>query len=344
MKHKNNIFLLREYVSKILNENEYDGGGGDYGYDGGGGVGGYGSGEGLYKIFVQPFADVIGVVAGKTKELARRSITVLQVAFETIMTTLIPVLTDSYDEIFAAEATAIDKIKSEYSSYYQASDHALNSGLASLALIAFPGAALTGKFVENSPKAVKNILSIATGGLSDKYLGEGRNLGKSSIRVPKGSGVFDSYARSYAKLLSEDKSKEKKKQTLSDKLGSKKFIDKLLNRSPLVGAAAREAQEVYKKTLHDAFEEAKSVLLAKNIEDIEKTIGKKLNSDDALKKLDSSEKQKSKEQLLKTIKDSARKIYVTRLEAQVAPVIKIFGENFPFVVDYLKTINKIKSL
>lgn len=358
--------ILKEYISEIIKEDDIFGGGGGGG--GGAGVGnissyaaaasgadgsnpnwsrsggfakwtGAGSGVDMYTAFVKPFANVIGVAVGKTKELARRSITVLQVAFETIMTTLLPFLVDSYDEIFDQEAQDIDKIKSEYSSYYEATSESLSGGATVFALIAFPGATLLGKFAEKGPQAAKSILSVATGGVSDKYLGENSNKNPTNI--------FDSYAKSYQELLFEAEKdngdKIKKEKTLADKLGSKKFIDAMLNRSPTMLASSRDAQEIYKKTLNNALVQASQVLAANSISDVEKATGQKLASAKELEKVDPAERKKAEQELLKTVKKSAKEVYIARLESQVKPVAAAFGEDHPYVQGYRDVIRKIKA-
>ena len=196
--------LIKEYVSETLREDD-----GSMGYDdggmGSGGYGGGGSGEDLFNTFIKPFADVVGTIAGKTKELARRGMTVLNVAFETLKHTLIPFLVDSYGEIFAKEQGDIQKIRGEYQKYYDSTEKVLGGADAKvLAFIAFPGAALTGKFVKTAPKAAKGILSIATGGLSDKYL---RREGINKRNSPT---MFDAYTLSYISLLREAGDNEKK--------------------------------------------------------------------------------------------------------------------------------------
>lgn len=360
--------ILKEYITEIIKQDDIFGGGGGGG-GGGAAVGdissyaaaasgasgknpnwartggfvqwtGPGSGVSMFDAFVKPFANVIGVAVGKTKELARRSITVLQVAFETIMTTLLPFLVDSYDEIFDQEAQDIDKIKSDYSSYYEASSESLSGGATVFAMLAFPGPTLLGKFVDKGPQAAKSILSVATGGISDKYLGENSNKNHGS--------VFDSYAKSYQKLLFEAEKdngdKTKKEKTLEDKLGSKKFIDAMLNRSPMMSAASRDAQEIYKNTLNNALNQASQVLAANSISDVEKATSKKLDSAKELQKVNPVERKKAEQELLKTIKKSAKEVYIARLETQVKPVAIEFGEDHPYVKGYRDIIRKIKAL
>lgn len=367
MKRRSDEELVREYICEIvksqLNEDMY-GGGGDYYdssmYSGGlyGGGGGGGSMSGLYKAFVKPFTDVIGVAVGKTKEVARRVVTLAQVAFETIMTTLIPFLTDSYDEIFAKEASDIQGIRSEYSQYTQATEEALRGpGATLLAFMAFPQAALLHRSVEDGPDAIKKVLSVATGGATDKYLGGGSGGGRSG--GPKSSGIFDSYNRNNSlKLFLEDEKESKGKKEKGEKsekekpeenpivkkIRNKEFIAAVIKKSNVMGPASEDAKKLYRETLKNAFEEAKGVLSAKSLDEIEKVTGGKLKGKEKVDSLKGDEKKKIEDTILKTVKQSAKKVYISKLQKQVKPVREKYGDDFPFVVDYDTVIQKIKSL
>jgi hypothetical protein len=343
MKKFRNEAELRAHIRRMLSEN-MGMGPMDVGssYDVPIGMGGMGGGPfysqgSLKKIFVQPFANAIGVATGKVKEMARRAIGLIQVAFEAVVTTIVPFLTDSYDEIFEKQEQDLEKIKGEYSSYYREVDEALRGDLAPFAFLAFPGAALAGKFVEDAPDAAKKILSVATGGLSDDYLS-----GKRSKKSP--GNLFNSYARSYAKLLREAEEGGEKEQTLADKIGSKKFIEEMLDGSPTMRSASKEIREIYRSSLKKVYDEAAGVLGAKKIEDIEKATGKKIPKADEIKKLKPEERKRGEEELMKVTKQALKKYYKKRLEDDVAPVAEIFGEDFPFVQDYKKVIDAIEKL
>lgn len=333
--------ILRSYVKQILREE--DGGLGDGMFSreyGGYGYGTWGSPQDLYTAFVKPFTDVFHTAVGGAKEVTRRARTVLSVAFEGMVTAIIPFLSDSYDDIFAKEATDIARIRSEYQQYYDATAEALGGDAAVLAMIAFPGVALTGKFAKTAPKAAAEVLSIATGGLSDEYIGRATS-GGGKKKSP--SDIFDSYARSYHKLMLEDKEK-KEEPTLADIMASKKFVNSMLNRSLDAQMAAKEAREIYTKTLDEAYAQAVEVLRAKDIATLEKVTKQKFPEAAELDKLDPAEKQKATQLLLDTIKKSIKKIYTERLKFQIAPVVEVFGEDHPVVADYYKTINKIEAL
>jgi len=337
MNRKDTKKLIKEYVSEILKE--YDDG--SMGIDTGGYGAVYGGKGDLFNTFIKPFTDVIGTAIGKTKEVMRRGLTVLNVAFETLMTTLVPFLTDSYDEIFAKEKSDLQKIRSEYKQYYDSTAAALGSGDAKmLAFIAFPGATLTGKFIKDAPDVAKGILSVATGGLTDQYLG-------SSAPSSSGKGkkspfdVFDSYVRSYEKLLSEGE----EETSLADKAGSKKFVDSVLRKSPIVQAAARDAQQIYRSTLAQRIEPVEAILAAKTIEELGKVLGKKIeepNYDelDPEQKLSAVQKQNA---FLDSVRKTSIEAALKELNDYVAPVRAIFGSEHPFVRSYDEVIAAVKA-
>lgn len=165
---------FRKYVQSILLKEEDGGGdgggygGGDYGYGGmgGPGMGMYmmGSNEGLYKIFVKPFVDVIQTTSGVTKEVMRRTWTLASVALETIVTTFVPVITDSYDEIFENERRDIEALRAKYKDIYAANNEMFTN--ADMNVIAFgmdPSKYMSAIFLKKAPKTAFKALEILTG-------------------------------------------------------------------------------------------------------------------------------------------------------------------------------------
>ena len=329
--------VLKEYISRTIAE-DYD----TSGWYDSSGLGGTASKGDLYSTFIKPFTDVIHVAAGKTKELVRRGITLLQVAFETVMTTLIPFLTDSYDEIFEKEQSDILKIRAEYKQYTDETWRILGSSdVVALAFMAFPGAALTGKFAQEAPDAAASLLSVATGGYSDEYLGGlKKRSGKSD--GPRGSGIFDSYARSYSKILFEAEKDEK--PTLADRFGGKKFVTSLVSRSPAMSDMAKQAQEIHRNTLASLYGEAQSVLSASSLDELEKLIGRKVEGVEDLKKLPPQEKAKAEKDLLDKVKESSKKFFIESIKKRIIPIEEKFGSSHPFVIDHLEVIAKIQKL
>jgi len=294
------------------------------------------SGSELFNTFIKPFTDVIGTVVGKTKEVMRSGITLLQVSFETLMTTLVPFLTDSYDEIFAKEKADIQKIRGEYQGYYDSTARALGSTDASvLALMAFPGATLASKIFK--PSVAKNILSVATGGMSDDILN--RNVA-GSRKSP--SNMFDSYERSHNRLLSED---EKDTNTLSSVIVNKKIIDSIINRSPTIKSAEKAALQLHKANLAKRIEPILQILDANSIKELSAVLRKPieepdLSALDPQKKLSAIEMEKRS---FESVKNTAVKAATQQIENYIKPVRVALGDNHPFVQDYIEVLQTIKS-
>jgi hypothetical protein len=164
---------FRKYVRQLLTEDD-GGGGGDGGYGGFGGdwgmMGGMGgmymmgSTQGLYDSFVKPFVEVIQTASGATKEVMRRVGTLTAVALEAVITTFVPVVRDSYDEIFENERRDIDALREKYKAVYASNMEMFSH--ADMNVLAFaidPTKYLTGAFLRKAPKAAMKAMEIASG-------------------------------------------------------------------------------------------------------------------------------------------------------------------------------------
>ena len=165
---------FKNYIKELLKED--DGGGGDSGYGGfgyGGDFGGYGgmggmymmgSNEGLYNTFVKPFVEVIQTTSGATKEVMRRVGTAATVALETVVTTFVPIVTDSYDVIFEYEKRDIEALREKYKEIYASNMEMFSH--ADMNVLAFsisPTRYLTSVFLRKSPKAAMKAMEILSG-------------------------------------------------------------------------------------------------------------------------------------------------------------------------------------
>lgn len=367
---KTKKLVLKEYIAAVIKEDQ-GGGGGDVGgplggvmpdYSMWGPTGGvHGSSQDLFNIFVKPLLNPFETAVGQAKEITRKARTLLTVAFETVMTTLIPTLGDSYQEIFEKEKSDIESIRSKYTDVYKETESILGSADAKiLAFLVSPAGVLAGKVASDGPGAVKNTLDIVTGGVSDNLLKKWEKFSSMNdrdtsyrSRREKPSDIFgESYVKIFYDLLKEEKKssgknkkKDSKTMTLADALGSKKFINSVLKKSPKFSEISKEATNTYKSTLKDAYEQASSVMKSKTIEDIEKIIGKKIKGSEELKKLSGEEKKASDEMLIKAVKASSKKLYTAPLKARVKEVIDAgIPEDNPFVVDHQEIIKKIEEL
>jgi hypothetical protein len=329
---KRDDLLLRSYIREaLLKEDQYSGGG-DGGGGTGAGIGGSWTGadaSSLSKTFLKPFTDVLATAAGKTKELARRGVTVLQVALETVGTTLLPFLTDSYDEIFKNEKKDLESIRSEYKSVYDSTNKALmNNDAIALAFFAYPGAVLTGKVAKEAPDTAIKLLGIATGGLSDKI------FGNPSVGGSKSSEKKEGRIRG-SRLLEEEKD-------LASVIADKKAVLDILKQSPDASSSAKKAQELHKRSLQKLTKQIETVMSASSIEDIEKIVGQSIKGSDKIKKEEEKNEDLAKDVLL-SLKKRVKKMYSDKIKSRIEPVAKQFGENHPFVQDYLEVLKKLKQ-
>ena len=355
--------LLREYVKRTLTEEMGDYGGpgdmsGGYGYA-------WGSNEDLYNTFVGPFVDVFKTTLGKTKELAVKTKTLLNVSLNTILTTLIPIYGFNYAKVFDDEKEEIDKIRSEYKDVYDKTDEALGSSdAAMLAFMASPALTIGAWAGKMAPGAVKEILSATTGGMSDDIydgikdaaiaagrwsIGERRD-GRPTSSKSKGSkspkdasSVFDSLGES--QINEREESPNKKAITPEKILKSKKFLSQALE-APKLKEMQQVAIKTYRETLSQIYKQAEDLLKkAKTVEDLEKLSKKPINDIDKVKKLQGEERAKAEKMLIDGVRKSMKEFYIKNLTDQVDGVVRAgIPENSQYVKDFREVIQKIKAL
>lgn len=339
-----NESLLREYIRDVLSEDIGDYGGGDggdspYGYS-------WGSNNDLIKTFIEPFTDVFKTFAGKTKELKEKTKTLLSVVVQSALSIVIPGLSRGYAKIFDEEKEALDKIKSEYRDVYERTDAALGGTDASfLAFMASPGLALSYITAKKGPGVAKEILSAATGGLSDDAYDNIKDKAIKAGRWALGEEKDDKKEWSYlnGQVLSEA---EAQGDITPDKIiKSKMFMDAALE-SPKLAKMQKVATQIYRESLQKIYDQAEFVMKkAKTVEDIEKLLKKKIPDLEKIKKLQGEEKAKSEQLLLEGVRKSMKDFYIKSLTEQMQTVLKTgIPENSQYVKDFKDTIQKIKAL
>lgn len=335
--------LLRDYIQEMLKEDNGFGGLGDVMAGAPHGMH-YASKDQMYNIFIKPFADVVGVATGKAKELSQKGQTLLKVAFESIATTLVPILKDSYGEIFAREKQEIDKIRSEYNDVYNATWDAFKEMDVLIAAFMYrPDLFMTVQFARKAPRAAAKLLSVLSGGSLDRVLGGILKPDTSGSRVGRsheGPGVpVESVIR--------EKDNEKKVNKV-DKLAALMKHDKVkevLANSPKVQQMSKVGQELVQGTLKSIFEQAQAVLSAKSLQDLQQKLGKKLPGMDKLAQVPQQERQVAEQQLLAGVKKSMKEFYTKQLEAQVKAAVDAgVPQDHPYINDFKSVISKIKAL
>jgi hypothetical protein len=337
MKEKQDLLLLREYVRVIISEDD----GGDaaadmmagavdaspYGMSGGG------NGKSVFKAFAEPFTDVFKVGLGKTKELAVKTQTLAKVAFETIVTTLIPFFSDEYAKIFANEKKKIANIRQEYGEVYNRLWETF--GHNDLKLLAFmydpyaAGAMLTyfgGKAGVNA--AIETVDALSGGWLKNAF-DITSSPKKSHHHVASGHGGVQEES---VERLSEAVTADSMREALSQPEAKK-----------LQAAAA----EVVQGTLKEVMGSAHRVLSVGSLADLVKASGSDKVRQALLKlqNIPQQERALVEKEILQTSKRSFKEFYLKNLQGQLKKALDSgVPKSSAFVRDYTQAINKIKAM
>lgn len=321
--------LIREYVSLLLNEDDAGdlmGGATDaYPY----GVS-YGSGQDLYKIFVEPFADVFKVAAGKGKELGARAQTLGRTVFDTIASTLIPSLSANYERTFKEEKQRIDALKREYKPVYDRVWEAFNHD--DVRLLAFMYSPVTtGGYLswfggKGALQSAIGALNVVSGGMLD---GIAKSL-QGTARKPaiRGGSTEDDMGESIVREQS-----------------STSQVDAAVRRamdSPAAIKMRSDAQKVVQGTLRNVTAQAEQVLKAASLDQLP---GFKREASVEFDRIPRSDRQELESKALEVAKDSAREFYVKSLQAQLDRALRDgVPEDASYVKDYRATIRRIEEM
>jgi hypothetical protein len=345
--------LLREYVLRVLSEDDggvygdlasFDAGMNPYGMN-------LGSGEDLYNVFVKPFADVATTAMGKGKELSQHAQTVVKVAFEAVATSIIPILSDSYSEIFAKEKERIDKIREEYKDVYQSNwDAFKDDDVMCTAFCYAPAAVLTARLAKKSPKVAIAMISALSGGTLDPWLEKVKHAfgitdkeeepktGLNFSGEGPGMGPVESVVREDAN------GGERPKPDISELLSSDKLHAKLQN-SPIVQRMEQEGKALVRNTLQQVFKQAQGVMKATSLQDLQNKTGTHLKGMDKLNKVPQQERKAAEQAILSSTKKAMKAFYTKNLEAQVKQAIQAgVPQDSPYVQDIQTAISHVKAL
>lgn len=333
---------LRKQISKIIKESQGgEAGSGDsvghgsggfhsyeLGYGAGGGMGVGVSGGALYKAFVEPIKDIGRTIVGQAKEVGRKIVTFLQIAVEAVLSALIPLVTAEYDKIYEKEKVDLQRIRSEYRDVYERINSAVSDNdIAVLAFMAYPAPVLTAKVVSAAPSAIRTMLGALTAGYSEKLLSR--------------SSEKNYFRESFIRLTESGE----EKRSLSDVVGSKKFITAAVGGSLQAATISRAAREAYKSFLDDVEKSAKETIgKLQTIEDVEKISGGS-EEIDKIKSLSPEERSKSEPIFLDGVKESLKRVYIEKLNSRIKKALNGgIPETSPFIRDHASKIEIIKNL
>lgn len=343
MREKQDLRLLREYVKEIITEDD----GGAVAADlMGGAVDSmpYGmsyGGKSAASIFVEPFTDVFKVAAGKTKELGVRAQTLAKVAFEALVTSLIPIFSDDYAKIFADEKKKLENIKREYQGVYDAVWETFDrSDLKMLAFMYDPfaaGAMLTyfgGK--AGASTAIEAVDALTGGWFKSAFnitAPRKKSKGsKSSGGSSMGGGTSDVQFESYM---------------IAEGNATSEAVKKALEH-PRVQQAREAAGNIVRETLGAVMSKAKQTLTATSLNQLVSGASASPQAKQALAKLQQvpeAERRDAEAKLMNTLKQSLKAFYVKNLEGQLKAALDSgVPQSSAFVRDYSQVISKIKAM
>lgn len=336
---------------------------------GGGAHGGTGGPKGLYDTFISPFLDVPKTALGKGQEVIRKSLTPVNVAIHTILTSIIPGLSHSYRATFDEEERDIQKIRSKYKDVYARTDKALSSNDAAFfAFLSSPAKAMSGYALTKSPEAVMGTLSALTGGYSDKII-----RGELTKKFPDMGGAIDRYleralressmsSRGLLPLLTEDeddKQDEEIGKFLKELLGDEKFMEKMLTTGEAkskIQNIQKDVEEIYRGTLEEIKNKADAALSAANFDDLKKALGDEFKEvEESLKKEIESSKEEGKDpkevlefakkEVLTKTKKALKNMYIHSLEKRIEQIEDLgVPKESQYLIDYKRLVKYISSL
>ena len=301
---------MREYIRQILREDDAGGNtamgpGGDWvpGMIGPYGMT-FGSGKDLLNTFVTPFTDAFKTSLSKTKELSRKTGTLIWNSLQTILSSFIPIYGYRYQKIFENEKADIEKIRSQNREVISRIDDSFKGDAAVLFFMSNPGLSIAGLAAKKSPSVAKEIASIMTGGTSDELLAKYFDV--------KSEGLIREEQQLDANFVAE------------------------FNKNPKVSSMMKTAQNAYKRSLNAVYEQAKKVSAIQSLDQLQKDAGKNIN-------IKSGDEQ-SQNIILRESKKAILEFLMKSLEGQIEPISKGIGKDSQLVKDYEKTILSIKNL
>lgn len=371
--------VIRHAVRKILKEEGEGWGLMDFG-DIGGGMGGpnWITNDHLKQIgsaFAAPFQELFagierGVVHVKT---------LVKVALETVITSIIPFLNSDYKEIFEARDREIEQVNSKYAEVHKATiDVFKHKDFVFTAFLMAPAAFITTGALYKSPKAVVGFLR-AVGGdyLTDVlkgFTGWFKEKKSHTMGVLGGrGGMYDSVDRTVGEILKEepdrqtvvDQFKGDVQKKLRELMDTKEVKDAL--RSEKVQAMQKDASGVLLGNLEEVFKHCQKALTkAASFQELDKMSGGKVGQQvkqaskeatiapkkDQKNEADAPSQQPGKvdtAQIEATLTEAARanvkQFYVAKLEEQLKKEIEEgVPSDHPYVEAAKKVIQRIKAL
>lgn len=325
----------------------------------------------LLKAFVEPFTDVFKTAVAGVKQITTDVATLLRVAFETVVTTIVPFISADYQAIFDRRDKRMEDIKREYEDVYSRTDEALGGDDAKLlGFMLNPAVFLAGSAALKAPAATKELLSIATGGASDNALANAKEswdsiqrailndrIGKKEAEKKKndvyaqliaslsggGKGKNETYHPRHGRRLAEklDASDGSFEDFLRDVLKNEKVVQILsqkIKSNPRMKEMTKKLSDAEKETLEAAEQSAQKFSKeVSTIDGIKKLAAKDAKGKKAIEQIKDPDTEKM-------LIDSAKKATSQIFSSTLAARMKMLPKGSEEYKEYQKIYQKVSKL
>jgi len=302
----------------------------------------------LYKVFVQPFVDVVDTVEGGAKEVAARVKGLVETSLAAIWSSINPWYAADYKSIYEREEKEVNEIKAKYKAVYDATDKVLrNSEYAWLAAISFPEFFYTAEFIQRAPGAVSGVLDMFLSDQPARIRSWTEELWTTKVDTVDNSrrSRLEGFYRSQNLIREDSDEKDKKKENKKDVLLRKKMkvASKILN-SPEAKEMQEDAQKIIDNTLNDIVQNAQKYTSFNSVQELEKAMKKPIQGLDK-KQMNTPE---GKEALQTSLKGFKQKVKADAIKDIKKRMQEVLGSGIPeesyFVQAHKNALQEIESI
>lgn len=333
--------VLKEYVRNALLEDDTGYGGYDLSGMGDSPYGMAWGGPSLFKVFVQPFADVISTGRAGAEKLSTRVRTLAKTVFEAVATSVIPILSSDFKKIFDKETEQLNKIKEKYRAVFERTDEALsNSDIALAAFLINPAATAASTILKTAPEVALGIFETLAG--DNETLRSFLKKLRASNKVARSQEKADSAGPMwYEGRLYED---AESSSNIVRALSNPKVVG-MFNSTPVAREMKQDALSVVRRTTEELLARYKDVMKAHTIEDLVRLFP---NVDHAklqpLSKVPPEQKDGIERTVTEQVRAAAKKLYSTSIQQRLDQMAKLgLSEDHTLVAGYKKVLNIVKS-
>lgn len=335
--------ILKEYIRRIISEDDFGGFDftSDYGYGGSFSKYGYGDWSHVKKLF-DIFADPVRVAGAEIQKIIPNFKAFIHSVFETVMTTVVPFLSSDYEKIFKRRDERVKEVEQKYGDVYKRMWSSFTGGGAEdLLILGFmmnPGLFMAAPaFWKSSEQAAAGVKFLAGNIVSDT-IETISSLAKEFVKVVTHDAPYvarrvksqmNTFARNFeevktvrhGKILYEENDKKEKVKNYVDAVKKFKKSDEYneILKSRRANEIKTDAEKILGEFLNGVVESAKKRMSSVNsVNDVMSMLGgesKELSS--MIEKLDEGEKKEFEKQLVESIRENIKSWYVKKLSDDV---------------------------